>query len=337
MAATWCKSQIHLEERIGLSRNLHSQARELQRRPTHGSAGVTAAAIHREQERKPVESTCSEPLRRTPRFPVAVASARVPMLRLIAERLTKREEPATTEPMPWINSRSPAFARPERRGAQRRVPGVIGVKRARERVRRQAVLPRPRRRPMRSRRRGVISDRHALLRGASPSISDSDLLELLLGARLEAHHEERAACSTRGSGPSRRRTGPGRRRQSMTLYFAPKCFFASSTMPNFRSSGQSTRISGVETKSRNVGQHLADALPGVGDDSKQPRRAVHRVVEAVETFCEEHVTRHLAGNRARGSRASSLRSASARSSTSPACRPLSRLPPAAPASISRRR
>src|SRR5688572_18994059 len=48
---------------------------------------------------------------------------------------------------------------------------------------------------------------------------------------------------------------------------------------------------------RNVRKQLLDRAPGIGDDAQQACGAVQRVVVAVVALAEEHVARHLAGQR----------------------------------------
>src|SRR5438094_10648634 len=78
-----------------------------------------------------------------------------------------------------------------------------------------------------------------------------------------------------------------------TGYRAAKCSAARCTIANLRSSGQSTRSSGVDTVWGRSASRRESGPPPLRQVAQQPRGGEQGVVEAVPVAGEEHVAAHL--------------------------------------------
>src|SRR5438552_1636361 len=138
---------------------------------------------------------------------------------------------------------------------------------------------------------GITSNLHALR--AEPALHlGLDLLELLFCSRLEAHDKNGLSVGCPDQSPS----VPEEHAQASDgndLILAAEVLLGLSDDAEFLGISALDPDRRRRDESRNVGQRLANGFAGVGDDVKQSRRSVKRIVESVESFGEEHVPRHF--------------------------------------------
>src|SRR5437773_10447579 len=136
----------------------------------------------------------------------------------------------------------------------------------------------------------VTLNLHAL--GTQPALHlGLDLLELVFRSGLEAHHQHRLRIRSTNEAPSVT-VKNAYTIDSEDVVLRPKILLRFVDDPEFLVVRTIDTNLGRRDKAWNVGQQIANAFPRFGDDVEQARRAIQRVVEAVESFGEEHVTRH---------------------------------------------
>src|SRR3954469_5187021 len=148
--------------------------------------------------------------------------------------------------------------------------------------------------PVKSRLRveSVTSDLDAL--GAQPSLHlELNLVELWLGSRLESHDQNRLSIGCANEAPAiseqdahavYREYVVLRGEVFLRLFDDAEFLVVRTIDANLRR----------RDEARDIAEEIAYALARIGDDPEQTRRAVKRIVEAVEAFREKHVARHFA-------------------------------------------
>src|SRR5215210_5243003 len=149
--------------------------------------------------------------------------------------------------------------------------------------------------PMRRRLRGITSNLNALR--SEPALHlRLNLLELLVRARFEAHDEDGLGVRCADESPAIAEQNTYAvdsyhlvfaREIILRLFHDPELLVIRAFDPDLRRGN----------KARHVSEQLADCFSGVGQDVEEARSPVKRVVEAIKSFGEEHVARHLPSNR----------------------------------------
>src|SRR5450759_5681416 len=141
----------------------------------------------------------------------------------------------------------------------------------------------------------ITSNLYAL--GAKPALHlGLNLLQLLIRSRFEAHHEYRLSVRRADQSP------PIAKEDAHAVH-RDHLVPGAEVFAGLPDNAELPVVGAIDAdlwcgdEARHVGQQVPNGLPGVGNDAKQPRRAVQGVIESVIALGEEHVPGHLAGNR----------------------------------------
>src|SRR6266550_2843879 len=151
--------------------------------------------------------------------------------------------------------------------------------------------------PMRRRLRvkGITSNLYAP--GAEPTLHlGLNPLQLLFRSRLEPHDEH-------GLSVRRSDEPPAIAEEDSSAVDGYDFVFGAEVFRGFFDNPELLVVGTVHPDFRggnepgNVSQQVPHTFPRIGDDAKQPRRSVKRVIESIKSLGEEHVPGHLARNR----------------------------------------
>src|SRR6478672_7038757 len=124
----------------------------------------------------------------------------------------------------------------------------------------------------------------------------ADFLEMLAGARLEAHHQYRLSIGCANQSPAVAE-------QYSHAVDVDHLVLRRKIFCRLRDDAELLVVRtwnsqlGRRDEARNICEHFVNTNSGISDDSQQARGAVECVVESVVTFRKEHVTGHLTRDR----------------------------------------